>query len=137
MRTFGYLAVLAGCSLAIAASARAADVWVFTDHEHPVVAGAAVRIVELDAPVRLTSELASTLPADPGKAAAMFQERLATVGAELRQRLIAAYQGVTDAWSLGITKIPAVVVDRKFVIYGEQDVRRAVAQIEHYRSAQK
>lgn len=137
MSTSGYLAVLASCSLAIAANVRAADVWVFTDHEHPVAGGAAVRVVELDAPQRLASELVPTLPADPGKAAAMLQQRLATVGAELRQRLITAYQGVTDAWSLGITKIPAVVVDRKFVIYGEQDVKRAVAQIEHYRSARK
>ena len=137
MNTSGYLALVAICSLAIAANAPAADIWVFTDHQHPVVAGAGVRVIELDAPGRLASELGANLPADPRKAAALFQQRLATVGAELRQRLITAYQGITDAWSLGITKIPAVVVDQKFVIYGEPDVERAVAQIERYRSAQK
>ena len=137
MSTSRYLAALASCSLSIATNVYAADIWVFTDHEHPVVAGAAVRVIELDAPSRLASELGASLPADPRKAAAVFQQRLATVGAELRQRLVTAYQGITNAWSLGITKIPAVVVDQKFVIYGEQDVERAVAQIDRYRSAQK
>jgi len=46
-----------------------------------------------------------------------------------------AYQGVADAWGLGIVKIPAVVVDRRYVVYGEPDVARAVARIDAYRSA--
>ena len=47
-----------------------------------------------------------------------------------------AYQGVADAWGLGIAKIPAVVVDRRYVVYGEPDVSRAVARINAYRSTQ-
>ena len=47
-----------------------------------------------------------------------------------------AYQGVADAWGLGIAKIPAVVVDRRYVVYGEPDVPRAVARINAYRSTQ-
>ena len=43
---------------------------------------------------------------------------------------------MTDAWSLGVTKIPAVVVDRRYVVYGETDVSRALARIEEYRRAQ-
>ena len=37
---------------------------------------------------------------------------------------------------LGIAKIPAVVVDRRYVVYGEPDVSRAVARINAYRSTQ-
>ncbi|NQB78478.1 DUF1525 domain-containing protein, partial [Pseudomonas aeruginosa] len=33
-------------------------------------------------------------------------------------------------------KIPAVVVDRRYVVYGEPDVSRAVARINAYQSAQ-
>jgi len=33
-------------------------------------------------------------------------------------------------------KIPAVVVDRRYVVYGEPDVPRAVARIDAYRSTQ-
>jgi len=37
------------------------------------------------------------------------------------------------AW--GIAAIPAVVVDRRYVVYGEPDVARAVARIDAHRSA--
>ncbi len=137
MSTPRYLALLTSCGLAVAPTVHATDIWMFTDHEHPVVGGAAATVIELDAPNRLASEWASNLPADPRKASMVFQQKLADMDTELRQRLAAAYQGVTDAWSLGITKIPAVVVDRRFVVYGEPDLRRALAQIEHYRSGHK
>ena len=51
-------------------------------------------------------------------------------------RLASAYQGVTDAWSLGITSLPAVVVDQRYVVYGEPDVARALARIEQHRRPQ-
>ena len=47
-----------------------------------------------------------------------------------------AYQGVADAWSLGITSLPAVVVDQRYVVYGDSDVARAIARIEQHRKAQ-
>ena len=53
-----------------------------------------------------------------------------------KRRIGHAYQGVADAWGLGITKIPAVVVDHRYVVYGEPDVARAVARINAYRSTQ-
>jgi len=37
---------------------------------------------------------------------------------------------------LGLAKVPAVVVDRRYVVYGETDVARAVARIESHRRAQ-
>ncbi len=40
---------------------------------------------------------------------------------------------MTDAWSLGITAVPAVVVDQRYVVYGEPDVARAIARIEQHR----
>ena len=84
----------------------AADVLVVTDSRHPVQAPALVR------------------------------QRLHDGGEALQRRIGHAYQGVADAWGLGIAKIPAVVVDRRYVVYGEPDVSRAVARINAYRSTQ-
>ena len=116
-------------------AASAADVLVVTDSGHPVQPFAGVREIELDLPTRIEAELAAGLPADPGQAVALVQQRLHDGGQELQHRLGRAYQGVAEAWGLGITKLPAVVLDRRYVIYGEPDVARAVARIESSRRA--
>lgn len=113
----------------------AADVLVVTDSRHPVQAPAGIRIIELDQPTRIEAELAAHLPADPDRAAALVQQRLRDGGDALQRRIGQAYQGVADAWALGIAKIPAVVVDHRYVVYGEPDVARAIARIDVYRGA--
>jgi len=116
---------------------RASGVLVFTDRQHPFRASSPVRVIELDAPERLLkSELVAHLSTDPEQAAAVAKQRLGHGGAALQKRLVTAYQGVVEAWGLGITKIPAVVVDRQYVVYGVPDVDRALELIEQYRSAQ-
>lgn len=115
-------------------SAQAADVIAFTDAQHPVSNASGVRVVLLDAPARLEATLGAQLPADPAQAEAVVRQRLAQGGAGLQQQLATAYQGVADAWGLGIAKVPAVVVDRRYVVYGDPDVARAVARIHAYRS---
>ena len=117
-------------------AAAAADVLVVTDSRHPVQAPAGVRIIELDQATRIEVELAAHLPADPQQAAALVRQRLHDGGEALQRRIGQAYQGVADAWGLGIAKIPAVVVDRRYVVYGEPGVPRAVARINAYRSMQ-
>lgn len=128
--------VIASCAGALSFSA-AADVLVVTDNHHPVQAPDGVRVIELDAPARIEAELAANLPADPAEAAAVVQRRLNAGSTALHQRIRAAHQGVADAWRLGVTTLPAVVVDRRYVIYGEPDVAEAIARIETYRKAQQ
>ena len=133
------LLLATGCAFAqaCAINSAAADVLVVTDRQHPINVPSTVRVIELDAPARLLkSELAAQLPTDPKRAAAIARQRLQNGGAVFQKRLALAYQGVVEAWSLGITKIPAVVVDRKYVVYGEPDVDHAVSLIEQYRSTQ-
>ncbi|NBK54249.1 TIGR03757 family integrating conjugative element protein [Pseudomonas aeruginosa] len=129
------LSVLALFAALVFSSAQAADVITFTDAQHPVSNWGGARVVLLDAPAGLEASLNAQLPADPTQAEAIVRQRLAQGGAGLQQQLAAAYQGVADAWGLGIAKIPAVVVDRRFVIYGDLDVAHAVARINAYRSA--
>lgn len=119
---------------AFSAGAFAADVLVVTDSHHPVKPMGGERIIELDQPARIEAELSAGLPTEPGLATALVRQRLSSGQGDLQRRMGLAYQGVTDAWGLGITKIPAMVVDRRYVIYGEPDVARAVARIDAYRS---
>ena len=132
-----WLAVLmTGYAISIVDVASAAEVWVITDRGHPINDVPGIRLIELDAPSRIEAELARDLPADAAKAAALATHRLKADHARLQQ-LAAAYQAVVDAWSLGIVKIPAVVVDRTFVVYGEPNVERALQQIARHRSEQR
>ena len=124
------------CLALLAPVAVAADVLVVTDSRHPVQAPAGVRVIELDQPAHIEAELTARLPADPAQAEALVRQRLLDGGVDLQRRIGQAYQGVADAQSPGIVKIPAVVVDRRYVVYGEPDVPRAVARINAYRSTQ-
>lgn len=121
--------------LAYATSASAADIWVVTDQRASVKVASGVRVIELGAPDRIKAELSTSLPADSERASPLVHERIRAGGADLQRHLAMAYQDVADAWRLGIAKTPAVVVDRRYVIYGEPDVARAIARIEAYRSA--
>ena len=118
---------------AFSTAAAAAEVLAITDSGHPVQVAAGTRVIELDLPARIEAELAAGLPTDPTQAAAIVQQRLREGGQDLQRRLGRAYQDVAQAWGMGITKVPAVVVDRRYVVYGEPDVARAAARIETYR----
>jgi len=135
-RTLG-LAVALPTSLAVFSPATfAADVVVVTDSRHPVKTMGGERLIELDQASRLEAELSADLPADSERAVAVVRQRLNQGGTDLQRRIGTAYQGVADAWSLGVAAIPAVVVDQRYVVYGEPDVARAVARIEQHRRPQ-
>ncbi|KUM40125.1 TIGR03757 family integrating conjugative element protein [Pseudomonas sp. EpS/L25] len=124
--------VLASCCLPLAH----ADVLAISDHAHPLVNLAGARVVLLDTPERLEQQLSEGLPTDPRQAAALMQQRLRSAAAQqLGRDLATAHQDVADVWSLGVTKLPAVVVDRRYVVYGQPDVAAAVARIERYQSS--
>ena len=114
-------------------TAMAADIWIVTDQQHPVRAIPHARIIELDAPTRIEATLSQGLPTNPQEAAAAVRERL--LSRTTTEQLSTAYQGVTDAWRVGVTTIPAVVVDRRYVVYGDADAAHAVACIQVYREA--
>ena len=111
----------------------AAEVLVVTDSRHPVRAIPGARVIELDRAARIEAQLSSGLPADPDRAAKLARERLGDKA--LQRRLRQAYQDIAEAHGLKVAKVPAVVVERRYVVYGEADVSRAVARIESYRSA--
>jgi integrating conjugative element protein (TIGR03757 family) len=123
--------VLAVTLMAFSSMVFAADVLVVTDSRHPVKPMGSERVIELDQPSRIEAELSLGLPSDPGQGADLVRQRLVR---DQLQRMGRAYHGVADAWGLGIAKVPAVVVDRRYVVYGEPDVARAVARINAYQA---
>lgn len=113
-----------------------AYVLAISDVAHPLINSVGARVVLLDAPERLEQQLSEGLPADPRQAAAIMQQRMRSASAQqLGRELARTHQDVADAWSLGVAKLPAVVVDRQYVVYGQPDVGAAVASIERYRSS--
>ena len=111
-----------------------AGVLVVTDSRHPMQASPGARVIELDRAARIEMALSAKLPADPDQAANFARRRVQDP--ELQRRLFDAYQGIAEARRLNLAKVPAVVVDRRYVVYGDPDVARAVARIDAYRNAQ-
>lgn len=132
-RTLGLVVALPASLAVFSPVIFAADVLVVTDSHHPVKTMGGERLIELDEAPRIEAELSANLPTDPDQATALVKRRLTQGGTDLQRRIATAYQGVTDAWSLGITAVPAVVVDQRYVVYGEPDVARAIARIEQHR----
>ena len=121
---------------AIQAPFANAETWIVTDRNHPVQAPARVRLILLDESERLEAKLSEGLPANQQQAIAIMQQRLKSNDAQRLQRdLGSAQQNVVDAWSIGVTKVPAVVVDRTFVVYGEPDSIAAEYRIAQWRAA--
>ncbi|WP_027591431.1 TIGR03757 family integrating conjugative element protein [Pseudomonas sp. RL] len=112
------------------ASTTKSPVWVITDRWHPV-RGEADRLIKLDAPARIETELSGRLSSVPREA--QVRGRL---WGDMHQGLRQAYQDVIEAWRLGVAKIPAVVVGGRYVVYGEPDVVRAAIRVEQWRRAQ-
>lgn len=51
-------------------------------------------------------------------------------------QLTQAYQALTDAWTLGISKTPAVVFDDRYVVYGTTDTTLAQQWLDKWREHQ-
>ena len=110
----------------------AADIMVVTDAQHPVHnVPPDARVVLLDEPEELLQALSGDLPDVQNQAQVIAAERLRQQGMDQRQMQYAV-QGLVDAWSLQVQKIPAVIFDKTYVVYGENNVDLAIEQIKHY-----
>ncbi len=111
----------------------AADIRVYATRAISISASEHVTVVYLDDAGTIEGRLSAGLPSSQDKAETVARQRLQEGGETLQRELAAAWQGVANAWRLGITTLPAVVVNRRYVVYGEPDVAKAVAGIETYR----
>jgi integrating conjugative element protein (TIGR03757 family) len=112
-----------------------AETWVITDSAHPLTSVPTdVRVIKLDDQQRIEEQLSRKLPLDPHQAALAARQLMGSpAGAALMHQLATAQQGNADAWSIGVSKVPAVVVDRRYVVYGQPDVTAAMQTINRAR----
>lgn len=122
-------------AITLLANSAQAEVWVITDAKNPVTgAPANARIIRLDSQQLIEEQLSRELPPNPHQAALAARRLISTpAGSALMQQLAIAQQGNADAWSVGASKVPAVVVDRRYVVYGQPDVAAAMQVINRAR----
>ncbi len=117
----------------------ASETDIYTIHRYPpAVQAPGVAIHYLDAVTQLENRLFPLLSPAPEIAREQSLPLLSAPNSiQQRQQLETAYQDLIDAWSLGIRKVPAVVFDRRYVIYGTTDVRAARQQLAAFQSKQQ
>lgn len=122
-------------TIAFTTSTAHAETWAITDAAHPLtLVPAEVRVIRLDDQQRIEDQLSKKLPSNPHQAALAARQMMnSPAGAELTRQLATAQQGKADARSMGISKVPAVVVDRRYVVYGQPDVAAAIKAINQAR----
>ena len=126
-------------ALALAAwpgpAAVAGDVVAFTLSSMPLRASGGAEIHVLDARDGYAEAFGADLPGDPERALAEARRRMSSpAGRAALERIAAAAAGNALAGRLGIEKLPAVVVDGRYVVYGVRDIARAVERVEAWRA---
>jgi len=131
-------AALAGLGLMFCSAVLAEPVQVFTDRKHPVQRGGLdVPVIYLDEVERLENALSEGLSSNSEQAEKQALALLHSVkGQQLQRELLDAYATLARAWSLGVTHVPAVVMDGH-VVYGEADIAHAVKRIEAFKAGSR
>ncbi|ENP1270522.1 TIGR03757 family integrating conjugative element protein [Salmonella enterica] len=104
-----------------------ASVAVYTDRHHPPInVSPDTRVVYLDAAEQQQQNMFGPLAQDPAQAEHQAQSVIHAAGWPQQQAaLVQAYQGLIQAWQLGLKKYPAVVFDDRDVVYGTADIALA------------
>lgn len=120
----------------LAAQATGGTVWVFTVDRLPPLqyVDQADRLFVLDHADNALRRL--SFP-HPGSEAAARDKAMLIIQSPRGQAAIArmreSAEATTVAWMHGIEKLPAVLVDERYVVYGVFDVAAAIDQIARYR----
>lgn len=85
-----------------------------------------IRIYQVTGIERLEMHLSKGLPSDPAAAKRQALQRLSTLDDTARDRLKHSAIGLAEAARLGVTHYPAIVFDSQNVIYGTNDISRAL-----------
>jgi integrating conjugative element protein (TIGR03757 family) len=105
------------------------SVSVFTTSRLTVTRSRAVESTtyQLDEADELVRQLGTDLPNDQQAAQTEVFKRMAMpAGKAMVARLGKLFGGVVKAWSLGVTKLPAIVINERYVVYGVYSVDEAV-----------
>ena len=129
------VALLGSLSLSAAASP---SVWVFTTEQLPPLKrlDLAHQVFVLDDIEKLLRALAFQYPGSEGKAE---QKANVILNSQKGQALLAQIKrnahSVAIAWQSGIARLPAVLIDEQYVVYGEYNVQIAMDRVKRHRHA--
>lgn len=98
---------------------------VFTLSALPVTSAGDAAVYRLDAVALLEQQLSADLPADPARAQAVVNQRMAVLGPQLEARAREGAAGLARAAQLGVQRAPAIVFDSRWAVYGLTDVEAA------------
>ncbi|EBG5937504.1 TIGR03757 family integrating conjugative element protein [Salmonella enterica subsp. enterica] len=105
-----------------------ASIAVYTDRHHPPInVPPGTRVIYLDSAEQRQQNIFGPLAKDPLQAERQAQTVIhAADWAQQQRALVQAYQGLIQAWQLGLKKYPAVVFDDRYVVYGTSDIAVAL-----------
>ena len=110
------------------------QVEIFLLAAHEVRGAEGAKVFYVDAVERLAASLSAGLPADPAQAAALARQRFDALSQADRQAAGAGAEALALATQYGLTKVPAIVFDRRAVVYGVLDVDKARALYRAWRA---
>lgn len=84
------------------------------------------KVYDVDALRAITERLSAGLPSSPGVATEMARARFAAMSVADKAALQLAARVVGQAAHYRIVKVPAIVIDRRAVVYGVSDVALAL-----------
>lgn len=118
--------------LCLAQPAIAQTITAFTNSQTRLQnAPPATTIYELDVGMRIEDAMSVDLPANPQEAEQILRARMQSVEwRAMEAQLTRSAEGLAKAKALGVTKIPAVVVNDRYVVYGVTDVTHALQMIQ-------
>lgn len=122
-----------------AVHAVSAQTIVYTTTHYPLAdAEPGVQVVVLDEAQRLEQSLFPVLAGKVQQAEQQARQRMLQPDwKEAEARLTGAYQSLLSAWSLGVEKVPAVVFDGRYVVYGTSDIRLARQKLAQWQEQQR
>mgnify|MGYP001792379226 CR=1 FL=1 len=131
-----FIAVAAVLPLLASRSVAASEIWVFTAEGAPALRS--IERADQHFVLRLNDPTLKKLTFPyPGSEAAARKMALAQIqspqGKALISRIRTNSEARVMAWMIGIERLPAVLVDRAFVVYGGDDVSSALDAIARHR----
>lgn len=111
---------------------------IYTTSRYPVAdVEPGVQVFVLDEAQQLEQALFPALAGNEQQAEQQARQRMQQPDWKTTEaRLTGAYQALVTAWSLGVEKVPAVVIDGRYVVYGTTDTRQAQQKLDEWREQQ-
>jgi len=98
---------------------------------------ATLTVYAVDGIARFERALSEQLPGAPGPAQRLVAQRLARLDQAASRQLQLAATGLAKAAQYGVDRLPAIVIDGRWVVYGLTDVRAALEHLHAWQAGRR